>query len=184
MTHAFSEEYPAAASAGRPIVKALFVSTCLLSIVSWYTTQQGMALYLNGWFAFLASLGVQSALILVAWLVAVVACLASLAVARTLAAAAALATGTGEASRYSGWNGNPVCNCRFDNRSNSDPIGYDGRQCCWNNHAGSYCSCYRGCYHGDGHTPPVPPEKRLTWSARLAGTIPICSMGNGWTWRR
>lgn len=51
------------------MVIALFVSTCLLSIVSWYTTQQGMALYLSPWFAFLASLGVQSALVLVAWLV-------------------------------------------------------------------------------------------------------------------
>ena len=51
------------------IVKALFVSSCLLSIVSWYTTQQGMALYLNSWFALLASAGVQSALVLVAWLI-------------------------------------------------------------------------------------------------------------------
>ncbi len=41
----------------------------LLSVVSWYTTQQGMALYLSPWFALLASLGVQSALVLVAWLV-------------------------------------------------------------------------------------------------------------------
>ena len=57
------------ASAGRPIVMALFFSTCLLSIVSWYTTYQGMALYLSIWFALLASLGVQSALVLVAWLV-------------------------------------------------------------------------------------------------------------------
>src|SRR5882672_6516679 len=53
----------------RLIVKALFVSSCLLSIVSWYTTQQGMALYLNSWFALLASAGVQSALVLVAWLI-------------------------------------------------------------------------------------------------------------------
>lgn len=53
----------------RPMVQALFVSTVLLSVVSWYTTWQGMALYLNGWFAFLASLGVQSALVLVAWLI-------------------------------------------------------------------------------------------------------------------
>jgi hypothetical protein len=51
------------------MVKALFASTVLLSIVSWYTTYQGMALYLSPWFAFLASLGVQSALVLVAWLV-------------------------------------------------------------------------------------------------------------------
>lgn len=53
----------------RPIVKALFVASCLLSIVSFYTTQQGMALYLNGWFSFLAALGVQLALVLVAWLI-------------------------------------------------------------------------------------------------------------------
>ena len=52
----------------RPMVKGLFVATCLLSIVSWYTTEQGMALYLSVWFALLASLGVQGALILVAWL--------------------------------------------------------------------------------------------------------------------
>ena len=56
-------------NAGRPMVKALFVASCLLSIVSWYTTMQGMALYLSTWFALLASLGVQSALLLVAWLV-------------------------------------------------------------------------------------------------------------------
>src|SRR5215470_3437081 len=53
----------------RPMVKALFVTTCLLSVVSWYTTQQGMALYLAPWFAFLASFGVQGALVLVAWLI-------------------------------------------------------------------------------------------------------------------
>jgi hypothetical protein len=53
----------------RPMVKALFIASCLLSIVSWYTTQQGMALYLAPWFALLASLGVQSALVLVAWLI-------------------------------------------------------------------------------------------------------------------
>ncbi len=57
------------ASVSRPMVKALFVSSCLLAIVSWYTTQQGMALYLSPWFALLASLGVQSALVLVAWLI-------------------------------------------------------------------------------------------------------------------
>jgi hypothetical protein len=51
------------------MVKALFVSSCLLAIVSWYTTQQGMALYLSPWFALLASLGIQSALVLVAWLI-------------------------------------------------------------------------------------------------------------------
>jgi hypothetical protein len=53
----------------RPIVAGLFLSSCLLSIVSWYTTQQGMALYLSAWFSLLASLGVQSALVLVAWLI-------------------------------------------------------------------------------------------------------------------
>src|SRR5947207_15189373 len=53
----------------RPIVKALFVATCLLSIVSWYTTEQGMALYLSPWFAFLASLGIQGALVVVAWMI-------------------------------------------------------------------------------------------------------------------
>jgi hypothetical protein len=53
----------------RPMVKGLFIATCLLSIVSWYTTEQGMALYLSVWFALLASLGVQGALILVAWLI-------------------------------------------------------------------------------------------------------------------
>jgi len=53
----------------RPIVAGLFISSCLLSIVSWYTTQQGMALYLSPWFSLVASLGVQSALVLVAWLI-------------------------------------------------------------------------------------------------------------------
>src|SRR4029434_9926715 len=60
-----------AAALGRPLVGALFVSSAVLSLVSWYTTQQGMALYLSPWFSFLASLGVQSALVLVAWLVGV-----------------------------------------------------------------------------------------------------------------
>jgi hypothetical protein len=55
----------------RPLVAGLFVSSVLLSVVSWYTTQQGMALYLSPWFSLLASLGVQSALVLVAWLVGV-----------------------------------------------------------------------------------------------------------------
>jgi len=55
----------------RPLVGCLFVSSVLLSVVSWYTTQQGMALYLSPWFSFLASMGVQSALVLVAWLVGV-----------------------------------------------------------------------------------------------------------------
>ncbi len=61
----------AGAAPGRPLVAGLFVSSVLLSIVSFYTTQQGMALYLAPWFALLASLGVQSALVLVAWLVGV-----------------------------------------------------------------------------------------------------------------
>src|SRR5579872_4176580 len=52
----------------RPMVKALFVATCLLSIVSWYTTEQGMALYLSVWFALMASVGLQGALVLVSWL--------------------------------------------------------------------------------------------------------------------
>src|SRR5882724_3832191 len=56
-------------AASRPLVASLFVASCLLSVVSWYTTQQGMALYLSGWFSLLASLGVQSALVLVAWLI-------------------------------------------------------------------------------------------------------------------
>ncbi len=59
----------ASAEVTRPMVKGLFVATCLLSIVSWYTTEQGMALYLSVWFAVLASLGVQGALILTAWLI-------------------------------------------------------------------------------------------------------------------
>ena len=63
-----------AASSGRsnvtrPMVKGLFIASCLLSIVSWYTTQQGMALYLSTWLSLLASLGVQTALVLVAWLI-------------------------------------------------------------------------------------------------------------------
>src|SRR5260370_18120991 len=53
----------------RPIVAGLFVSSRLLSVVSWYTTQEGMALYLSPWFSLVASLGVQSALVLVAWLI-------------------------------------------------------------------------------------------------------------------
>ena len=56
-------------SASKPLVKALFAASCLLSIVSWYTTQQGMALYLSPWFSVLASLGIQIALVMVAWLI-------------------------------------------------------------------------------------------------------------------
>ena len=62
----------AIAALGRPIVAGLFVASLLLSIVSWYTTWQGMMLYLAPWFALLASLGVQTALLLVAWLVGVI----------------------------------------------------------------------------------------------------------------
>jgi hypothetical protein len=63
------DSYSAVVDVRRPMVKALFVASCLLSIVSWYTTQQGMALYLTPWFALLSSLGVQAALVLVAWLI-------------------------------------------------------------------------------------------------------------------
>jgi hypothetical protein len=59
------------AAVSRPLVACLFASSVLLSVVSWYTTQQGMALYLSPWFSVVASLGVQSALVLVAWLVGV-----------------------------------------------------------------------------------------------------------------
>ena len=55
--------------ASRPLVAGLFVASALLSIVSWYTTWQGMALYIASWFAVLASLGIQTALVLVAWLI-------------------------------------------------------------------------------------------------------------------
>ncbi len=53
----------------RPIVQTLFVASCLLSIVSWYTTFEGMRLYLSVWFSVLASIGLQTALVLVAWLI-------------------------------------------------------------------------------------------------------------------
>src|SRR6204780_684735 len=53
----------------RPMVQALFVASCLLSVVSWYTTFAGMRLYLSVWFSVLASLGIQTALVLVAWLI-------------------------------------------------------------------------------------------------------------------
>ncbi len=53
----------------RPMVQALFVASCLLAIVSWYTTFEGMRLYLSIWFAALASIGVQTALVIVAWLI-------------------------------------------------------------------------------------------------------------------
>jgi len=51
------------------MVKALFVASCLLAIVSWYTTFEGMSLYLSVWFSTLASIGLQTALVLVAWLI-------------------------------------------------------------------------------------------------------------------
>jgi len=60
--------YPGSGVA-RPLVAGLFVASCLLSIVSWYTTWRGMALYLASWFALLASVGVQLSLVLVAWLI-------------------------------------------------------------------------------------------------------------------
>src|SRR5437867_13203843 len=44
-----------------------FIASCLLATVSWYTTEQGMALYLSGWLSLFASIGVQSALVFVAW---------------------------------------------------------------------------------------------------------------------
>jgi len=53
----------------RPMIKALFVASCLLAIVSWYTTFEGMSLYLSVWFSALASIGLQTALVLVAWLI-------------------------------------------------------------------------------------------------------------------
>jgi len=53
----------------RPMVKALFIASCLLSLVSWYTTFEGMSLYLSVWFSALASVGLQAALVLVAWLI-------------------------------------------------------------------------------------------------------------------
>lgn len=57
------------AGMGRPLVSALFVASCLLSTVTLYTTQQGMALYLSPWFATLAALGIQASLLMVAWLI-------------------------------------------------------------------------------------------------------------------
>ena len=57
------------AGISRSMVKALFVASCLLAFVSWYTTFQGMSLYLSVWFSALASIGLQTALVLVAWLI-------------------------------------------------------------------------------------------------------------------
>jgi hypothetical protein len=61
--------YSRTSGVGRPMVQALFVASCLLSVVSWYTTFEGMRLYLSVWFSVLASLGIQTALVLVAWLI-------------------------------------------------------------------------------------------------------------------
>ena len=69
MSYAPTSAVHGAVHVTRPMVKALFVASCLLSIVSWYTTQEGMALYLSRWFALAASIGVQSALVFVAWLI-------------------------------------------------------------------------------------------------------------------
>src|SRR5207253_2348593 len=44
-----------------------FIASCLLATVSWYTTEQGMGLFLSTWLALFASVGVQSALVFVAW---------------------------------------------------------------------------------------------------------------------
>src|SRR5204862_7019752 len=44
-----------------------FIASCLLATVSWYTTEQGMGLFLSTWLALFASEGVQSALVFVAW---------------------------------------------------------------------------------------------------------------------
>jgi hypothetical protein len=57
------------AGVSRPMVQALFIASCLLSVVSWYTTFEGMRLYLSVWFSVLASIGLQTALVLVAWLI-------------------------------------------------------------------------------------------------------------------
>ena len=69
MGHVYSNTSNDLAGLSRPMVKALFVASCLLSIVSWYTTYEGMSLYLSVWFSALASIGVQTALVLVAWLI-------------------------------------------------------------------------------------------------------------------
>lgn len=70
---AFASSNPASSSdlvgVSRPMVQALFVASCLLSVVSWYTTFEGMRLYLSVWFSVLASVGLQTALVLVAWLI-------------------------------------------------------------------------------------------------------------------
>lgn len=60
---------PGTAGTNRAIVKGLFVASILLSLVSWFTTQQGMALYLSSWLSVIASAGIQVALVLTAWLI-------------------------------------------------------------------------------------------------------------------
>src|SRR5580704_3062777 len=69
MAFASSNSSSDLAGVSRPMVQALFVASCLLSIVSWYTTFEGMRLYLSVWFSLLASIGLQTALVLVAWLI-------------------------------------------------------------------------------------------------------------------
>jgi hypothetical protein len=69
MSFMSSNPHTGSAGVGRPMVQALFVASCLLSVVSWYTTFEGMRLYLSVWFSILASLGIQTALVLVAWLI-------------------------------------------------------------------------------------------------------------------
>ncbi len=69
MTFVSSPNSTDSAGLTRPMVKALFVASCLLAIVSWYTTFEGMRLYLSIWFSALASIGVQTALVMVAWLI-------------------------------------------------------------------------------------------------------------------
>ena len=69
MSSVSSNPHIGSAGVSRPMVQALFVASCLLSVVSWYTTFEGMRLYLSVWFSILASLGIQTALVLVAWLI-------------------------------------------------------------------------------------------------------------------
>ena len=57
-----------ASVSSKTMAQTLFWTSCLLSVVSFYTTQQGMALYLSPWFSYLAALGVQVSLVVVAWL--------------------------------------------------------------------------------------------------------------------
>ncbi len=69
MPHVSTNSSTDLSGVSRPMVKALFIASCLLSIVSWYTTFEGMSLYLSVWFSALASIGLQSALVVVAWLI-------------------------------------------------------------------------------------------------------------------